>query len=170
MLGKIWKQLRLPKFIQVLIMRAINDQFLIGVTGVIFNDKFEILILKHTYRQIQWSLPGGYLKTHEHPKEGLAREIKEETGFEVKIIRIISTKNIDSKARLDMSYYGIFLGGTFKKNDEIIDFGFFSEDKLPKLIPDQYDIIKKAVDRKREHARYIQWMLFKNKLHRIFKR
>lgn len=57
-------------------MRLFQSQFLIGVTGVILNDKKEVLLFKHTYRQHAWSLPGGYMQAGEHPAEALEREIK----------------------------------------------------------------------------------------------
>ena len=64
-------------------MNLVQDQFLVGVTGVIFNEKNEVLLFKHTYRKQSWSLPGGYLKAGEHPAEALEREIKEESGLVV---------------------------------------------------------------------------------------
>jgi len=90
---RLWKKLPLSKFAQMGIMRLVNDQFLIGVTGIIFNDKHEVLLLKHTYRDVAWSLPGGFLKAGEHPKSGLAREIYEETKFVVHVERIIKTEH-----------------------------------------------------------------------------
>jgi len=76
-LAKLWKALHLPKGLQLFVTRFVQDRFLVGVTGVIFNDQHEILLFKHTYRMRSWSLPGGYLKSGEHPREALEREIKE---------------------------------------------------------------------------------------------
>ena len=84
-LVKIWKTLRLPKGIQLFLMRFFQDQFLVGVTGIILNERKEILLFKHTYRPHAWSLPGGYLKSGEHPREALEREIKEESGLVVSV-------------------------------------------------------------------------------------
>ena len=70
--AKLWETLHLPRGIQISIMRLFQDEFLIGVTGIIFNDKDEVLLVKHSYRDDDsWSLPGGYIKGKEHPKEGL---------------------------------------------------------------------------------------------------
>jgi len=73
LLAKLWRALNLPKGIQLMIMNIFQDKFLIGVTGIIFNKKREILLFKHSYRSHSWSLPGGYLKSGEHPKEGIER-------------------------------------------------------------------------------------------------
>ncbi len=144
---QLWKKLPLPKFAQIGIMRLVNDQFLIGVTGIIFNDKQEILLVKHTYRDVAWSLPGGYLKAGEHPKNGLAREIYEETKLVVQIEKIIKTNHDETDARLNMTYIGTLTEGTFEKSDEVIDFGFFTIETLPKLIDDQYEQITLAYKR-----------------------
>jgi len=91
LLTKLWKALHLPKGLQLLIMRFFQDQFLVGVTGIIFNDRNEILLFKHTYRSHAWSLPGGYMKTGEHPRETLEREIKEESGLVVSMDFLLKT-------------------------------------------------------------------------------
>lgn len=126
------------KNFQIKFLRLINDKFLIGVTGVIFNDKYEVLLVKHSYRRVPWSLPGGYLQASEHPKKGLEREIYEETNFRVYIEKILQTKHDKDTPRIDMCYVGTFKKGTFKMSDEVVDFGFFAPNKLPKLINDQY--------------------------------
>jgi ADP-ribose pyrophosphatase YjhB (NUDIX family) len=130
-------------------MRAVNDKFLIGVTGVIFNNKHEVLLVKHSYRRVAWSLPGGYLQGKEHPKEGLEREVFEETNFKVLIEKIIKTRHDDTSARLDMCYVGTYLKGDFKKSSEVIDYGFFPLNKLPSIIDDQYEQIELANKRYR---------------------
>ncbi len=145
LLAKIWKFLRLPKGIQLLIMRIFQDQFLVGVTGVIFNDKNEILLFKHSYRSHSWSLPGGYLKSGEHPREGLEREIKEESGFVVSVDEPLKTLTDRDSARLDMCYMGVLIGGDFQPTHEVSEYGFFSQDKLPLLRKNQIFLIDVAL-------------------------
>lgn len=147
---KIWKHVPFNKSLRTFFLRTINDQFLIGVTGVIFNDKNEILLLKHTYRKTAWSLPGGYLQAKEHPRQGLAREIKEETGFTVKIIKYIKTRT-NNDGRIDLCYFGKYKSGRFKKSDEVIKYKFAPVSELPKLIDDQYEQIAEALATKKEH-------------------
>lgn len=138
------------KNFQIKFLRMVNDKFLIGVTGVIFNDAYEVLLVKHSYRRVPWSLPGGYLQANEHPKKGLEREIREETNFVVHIEKIIQTKHDNDTPRIDMCYIGTFEKGKFKKNDEVIDFEFTAINKLPKLIDDQYKQIELGYKRYKE--------------------
>ena len=128
-------------------MRFFQDQFLIGVTGIIFNEKNEILLFKHTYRTHAWSLPGGYLKSGEHPREGLEREIKEESGLVVSVDEQLKTRTDRETARLDICYIGKFIGGEFKPTHEVSEYGFFSPDKFRLLRKNQLFLIDEVLRR-----------------------
>lgn len=141
LLAKLWKALHFPKGIQLFIMRFFQDQFLVGVTGIIFNEKGEVLLFKHTYRAHSWSLPGGYLKAGEHPREGLEREIKEESGLVVSVDDSLKTRTDRGSARLDMCYSGVFIGGDFVPTHEVSEYGFFAVDRLPLLRKNQLFLI-----------------------------
>jgi 8-oxo-dGTP diphosphatase len=147
-LAKLWKALHLPKGLQLFVMRFFQDQFLVGVTGIIFNDKQEILLFKHVYRAHAWSLPGGYLKAGEHPREALEREIKEESGLVVSVDESLKTRTDRDLARLDMCYTGAFIGGEFIPTEEVSEYGFFSQEKLPLLRKNQVFLIDEAIKQK----------------------
>lgn len=147
-LAKIYKALHLTKKMQLLAMRFLQDQFLIGVTGIIFNDKNEILLFKHTYRTHSWSLPGGYLKAKEHPREALEREIKEESGFVVSVDDFLKTRTDRETARLDLCYTGVLIGGDFISTHEVSEYGFFSPDNFPLLRKNQIFLIDQALKQK----------------------
>lgn len=152
-LAKIWRALHLPKDTQLFFMRILQTRFLVGVTGVIFNDKEEILLFKHTYRQHAWSLPGGYMKSGEHPKEALEREIMEESHLTVSADEILETRTDRTSARLDMCYTGVFIGGDFIPSHEVSEYGFFSQDTMPLLRSNQVFLIDEAFRRKRQKDR-----------------
>lgn len=134
LLAKIWRNLHLPKFIQLFIMRFFQDQFLIGVTGIILNEKNEILLFKYNYRQTAWGLPGGYIKAKEHPQEALEREIQEESGFVVSVDEELKIRTDRESSRLDIGFVGKLMGGEFRKSSEVKDAKFFAFDDLPMLI------------------------------------
>ncbi|MBI5018846.1 NUDIX domain-containing protein [Candidatus Gottesmanbacteria bacterium] len=145
LLIKIWKLLSLPKGTQLFFMRLFESQFLVGVTGIIFNKKGEVLLFKHTYRHHAWSLPGGYLKSGEHPKEALEREIKEESNLVVSVDVQLKTRTDRETARLDMCYIGTFIGGEFTPTREVSEYGFFSLDSMPLLRKNQILLINEAI-------------------------
>lgn len=143
---KIWKILPFTTKIKVWIMGILNDQFLIGVTGIFFDKKNRILLVKHSYRGgDSWSLPGGYIKKGEHPKEGLEREVDEETGYIVSADIRLKIRTDRDNARLDITYAGEFIGGNYKPSTEITDADFFRFERLPILPQDQLVFIDKAL-------------------------
>jgi len=144
LLAKIYKAMHFSKGMQIFIMRFFQDKFLIGVTGIIFNKNREILLFKHTYRTHSWALPGGYLKSGEHPREALEREIKEESGLIVSVDEPLKTRTDRESARLDMCYTGVLIGGDFTPTHEISEYGFFAQDKLPLLRKNQVFLIDEA--------------------------
>lgn len=133
LLAKLWRKLHLPANFQLRIMRLFQDQFLVGVTGIILNKQNEILLFRHTYRQKEWSLPGGYMRASEHPKEGLEREILEESGLVVSADERCKIRTDRDNARLDIVYTGYFIDGTFKPSHEVTEGKFFSFDTLPDI-------------------------------------
>lgn len=148
---KFWKLLPFNKNFRLFLIRFFQDQFLIGVTGIIFNAKDEVLLFKHTYRKITWSLPAGYLNAKEHPVEGLAREIEEESGFIVSIDDRLDIKTDRETARLEVSYIGTYLGGEFNKSAEVDDYGFYNQDKLPLILKNQYLLIREALEKRKSY-------------------
>lgn len=150
--SRLWQKLRLPTKVQLFVMRKLNDQFLIGATGVFFDKKGRVLLFKHSYRgNGSWSLPGGYIKKGEHPKEGLEREVLEESGLIVSADERLKIRTDRENSRLDITYSGIFIGGDFKPSKEVIKAKFFGFDALPVLPKDQLLFIYKALAVKSYH-------------------
>lgn len=134
-------------------MRRVNDQFLVGVTGVFLDHKNRILLVKHSYRDNGfWSLPGGYLKGGEHPKEGLEREVKEETGYEVSADYRLKIRTDRSSSRLDLTYSGEFFGGILTKSKEIVAAKMFPFEELPLLPDNQILFIERALRLKKRES------------------
>ncbi len=145
-LAKIWKALKLPTNLQLFLMRKTQDEFLVGVTGIFFDKKNRVLLFKHTYRSPAWSLPGGYIKKGEHPKEALEREVMEESGLIVSADQRIKIRTDRDSARLDITYAGVFIGGVFEPSHEVSKYKLFAFDKLPGISQDQLIFIEKAMN------------------------
>lgn len=147
---KIWKALHLPKNIQLFLMRRLNDQFLVGVTGVFFDKDDRVLLVKHTYRTTGWSLPGGYAKGGEHPKEAIEREVKEETGYVVSADERLKIRTDRESARLDIAYMGVFIGGVYTPSAEVSEAKLFKFESLPIIPTNHLMFIDKALNLKKD--------------------
>lgn len=65
---------------------AFDDKFRLSVHAVITDAESKVLLLKATYGDMSWGLPGGALEPGETIHEALARECLEELGLPVKIL------------------------------------------------------------------------------------
>lgn len=59
-----------------------------GVAMIIFNEKGEVLLQKRADVNL-WGIPSGHVEPGETVKDAAVREILEETGLKVKILRLI---------------------------------------------------------------------------------
>jgi|SRR6516164_6860660 ADP-ribose pyrophosphatase YjhB (NUDIX family) len=64
----------------------------VGVGGVVIENGRALLIRRGTEPLLgQWSIPGGTLELGESLQEGVARELLEETGLQVRVLEMIET-------------------------------------------------------------------------------
>jgi 8-oxo-dGTP diphosphatase len=118
-------------------------RYLVGVVGIIENDRGELLLFRHTYRhQYPWGLPSGYLEHGEQPGDALRREIQEETGFSVTLSGVRDVTTEPDRPLLNVIFKGSFVGGTFVASAEISEAGFFPPSRLPPLLPSQRRLIE----------------------------
>ncbi|HEW6637557.1 TPA: NUDIX hydrolase [Streptococcus pneumoniae] len=85
-----------------------------------------------------WALPGGFGEVGYSPTENILKEIEEETGFKVKVERLLAVFDTN-RFQLQSKQYTKFvfgcklLDGQFQENQEIADLQFFAIDQLPNL-------------------------------------
>ena len=71
--------------------RAYPDRPFVGVGAVIVDDTARVLLVKRRFEPLagQWSLPGGAVDVGETLEACVIREMREETGLEVEVGRVI---------------------------------------------------------------------------------
>ena len=68
--------------------RLIVPRQRVGALAVVLDGRGRLLLAEHVFRsQYPWGLPGGWLQAGEPPERALAREVREETGLEVQVLR-----------------------------------------------------------------------------------
>jgi len=72
-----------------------------------------LLLKRYSYDRsfIGWCLPGGQLETEETPEQGVIREIKEETGYDVEIKKKLFVSKIHNSYNIHV-FVVCIIGGT----------------------------------------------------------
>ncbi|MDF2959715.1 MAG: ADP-ribose pyrophosphatase [Paenibacillus sp.] len=114
----------------------------VDVRGVVIKDG-RILLVKEVTDGC-WSLPGGWADIGLSPREIAVKEVKEESGYDVKPVRLLAVldRNLHPHPPLAYHVYKLFIlceltGGEAQTSIETSDVGFFSEDRLPPISTDR---------------------------------
>ena len=106
-----------------------SAQFRVGVYAVIFYEGQVLLALR---RDIGWwNLPGGGLEAGETVDEGIQREVREETGLEVGVEKLIGVYSKPQKQEVVLTFLCRVTGGTLQSTEESRECRYFSPDALP---------------------------------------
>lgn len=110
----------------------------VGIRAVVFENE-KILLVKEKMDG-KWSLPGGYADTGMLPSEIAVNEVKEESGYDVKPLRILGLidYNKHQERPFPFDVYQLFMeceiiGGQPQSGIETSDVGFFDITDLPEL-------------------------------------
>ena len=80
-----------------------------------------------------WSMPGGYVDRGEVVEKAAAREVREETGLEVEIERLIGLFSEAGNPVMVAAFLAREVGGVLKAGDEALAVEFFDVHDLPPL-------------------------------------
>ena len=110
----------------------------IDVRGAVIRDGRILLVQER--RDRRWCMPGGWADVGDLPSAMVAREVWEESGFEVaprKVIGVFDANRGGRPLEFFHAYKIIWLcditGGAARPSDETMDVRFFSFDDLPEL-------------------------------------
>lgn len=82
----------------------------------------------------QWDLPGGFLESGEHPEAGVLREIREETGLDARVVRLVDVA-MGKYGDLDTlnMVYELDAAGDAVPADDSLELRWFALDALPQM-------------------------------------
>ncbi len=110
----------------------------VDVRGAVIREGKILLVQER--RDQRWCMPGGWADIGDRPSDMVAREVWEESGFDVKAYRavgIYDANRSQTPTEFFHAYKIVFLcditGGEARSSDETMDVGFFDPESLPPL-------------------------------------
>ena len=84
-------------------------------------------------RKGYWAMPSGFVEYDEQPRPALAREIREETGLEAAVGRVIDVYPIAAphKKGVFLLFEARVTGGELRPGDDVSEARWFSVDDIP---------------------------------------
>jgi ADP-ribose pyrophosphatase YjhB (NUDIX family) len=150
--------------------REYPDRPVVGVGGVVIAGGRALLIRRGAEPlKGEWSIPGGTLELGETLAEGVARELREETGLEVKVLglievfeRIFPSPGGAPERATGPQYHFVILdylceamNGVARPGSDVTEIAFVPEDELEKysLTPTATRVLRKAFALARTRAK-----------------
>ena len=111
----------------------------VDVRGVVFREG-EILLVKEI-ADGGWTLPGGWADVNESAKECVVREVREESGYEARPVKLLAVYDRSKHGHVPAFPYHVYklfilcelVGGEARVSSETSEIGFFAADALPEL-------------------------------------
>ena len=114
----------------------------LGASAVIFNQQRKVLLTRRADNDL-WCLPGGAMEAGESISEACAREVWEETGLQVEVIRLIGVYSDPHRVVVypdgkkvhivTLNFEVTIIGGELGLSDETTEFGYFSLEEAAKM-------------------------------------
>ncbi len=140
--------------------RDYPDRPIVGVGGVIIDGERALVVRRATEPlKGQWSIPGGMLELGEKLRDGIAREVKEETGLDIEageVLDVFDSIFPDAKGGFQYHYVLIdFLcritGGQLAASSDVDSAKWVTSDELEELgmKPVTVAVIRKGIQKAR---------------------
>ena len=122
---------------------------LVFAGGCIFNEDGEVLLQRRGDSN-KWGFPGGAIELGETPQQAAIREVKEETGLDVEVGRLIGVytdcdmtyPNGDRAQSIAIGFEMSVVGGKLRcDGSETLELRYFPLDDMPELFCKQHEDI-----------------------------
>ncbi len=106
-----------------------SAHFRVGVSALIFDEGR--VLLAHRRDIDWWNLPGGGMEVGETVDEAVCREVREETGLEVEVERLVGVYSKPQKQEVVLTFRCHITSGALRATEEIRENRYFLPNALP---------------------------------------
>jgi 8-oxo-dGTP diphosphatase len=136
--------------------RDYPDRPLLGVGAIIVRDE-QVLLVRRSNPPMQgeWSIPGGLVETGETTREAIIREVREETGLEIEVVKLAEVferivRDPDSRVQYHYVLIDYVCRPTTSEahaGSDVSEVRWVNTDRLEKLAvaPETCEVIRKAL-------------------------
>lgn len=108
----------------------------IAVAVLVENNDQKYLLIENHRRG--WEFPGGYIEKNEGIQDAAIREVKEETGIDIKLIQFLGLEQDMKRSVCVFIFKGVHESGQLVTCNESKDIGYFTLDEALNLIKLQH--------------------------------
>ena len=136
--------------------REFPDHPIVGVGGVVVH-RGRVLLIRRGSEPLKgaWSIPGGLLELGEELAEGVRRELKEETGLDVKPLEVLAVFDRVFREGPRVRYHYVVVdyacrlkGGRLRSASDVLDARWVRRKDLPQyhLTDKAYSVVLRAFE------------------------
>lgn len=110
----------------------------IDVRGAVFDADGRILMVREVVDEGRWTLPGGWADVNVTPAENVVKEVREESGFAVRVVKCAAVWDRSRQGHQPQFFSAAKLfficeivGGASATSLETSEVAFFNEDAIP---------------------------------------
>jgi 8-oxo-dGTP diphosphatase len=103
----------------------------LAVAVMVLNQENKVLLVKG--RRRGWEFPGGYVGKGEAIRDAAIREVKEESGIDIQLIRFCGIDQDTARSTCIVLFEGTPIGGDLRISDESQEVGYFPTDEALKM-------------------------------------
>jgi 8-oxo-dGTP diphosphatase len=127
----------------------------VPAAGAIVEENGKILMVKraHPPRIGWWCFPAGFMEWQEHPAQTAVREVGEETGLKIELVRFFEVYSGSDDPRANavlILYLARAVGGTLEAADDALEVAYFDPYEVPENIA--FEAHRQAI---RDYHKYI---------------
>ena len=116
----------------------------LGVDIIVQNPKGEILLIKRA-DDSSWGMPGGWVEDNETPDEAVKRELFEETGLSIGVLKLADVC-VRQTGTVHMTYVGKHVSDNLKGSGESTDVKFIAVTDIDQWHADHQERIMRTLD------------------------